>query len=546
MQSISMKQYEMFELSFDGPVLNDNWADVNISAFFTDGDATKTVNGFYAGGGKYKIRYLPENSGTVSWKVSGIAECEGSAFCAPASEGSHGIVRAEGTALKHSDGSWFFSFGTTVYGLAHQNEDITEQTFETLEKSPFNKVRMCVFPKHYDYNVNDPEYFPFEVREGQSYRYERGMTFNSEEFLLQKREYWDVNRPCINFWDSLEEKIIRLGKMGIQVDLILFHPYDRWGFSCLSQEENLIYLSYALKRLSAFPNIWWSLANEYDLCFYKSIDNWHEIEEYVASNDPFSHLLSNHNCFPAYDFSRPNITHCSLQKRIVSLVPQYMERYGKPVLYDECVYEGNLKQSWGSISGEEMMNRFWKVTTHGGYCTHGEVYLDDSLENTDNAVLWWAKGGKLTGSSPDRIAFLRTIIEEIGAPLTPYESGFSALMSLGLKNEYVRSNLPDSIRNLINLRLGMDPVERALQEEPEVVFAGHTSDNSHILIYNGTDRFGRIDISLPDTDKGACYKVEIIDAWNMTRSLYSSSESGDIEVKLPGREYIAVLCTKNK
>ena len=35
------------------------------------------------------------------------------------------------------------------------------QTLETLKNGPFNKIRMCIFPKHYLYNANDPAHFPF-------------------------------------------------------------------------------------------------------------------------------------------------------------------------------------------------------------------------------------------------------------------------------------------------------------------------------------------------------------------------------------------------
>ena len=33
---------------------------------------------------------------------------------------------------------------------------VQEQTLETLKKAPFNKIRMCVFPKDYAYNENEP------------------------------------------------------------------------------------------------------------------------------------------------------------------------------------------------------------------------------------------------------------------------------------------------------------------------------------------------------------------------------------------------------
>ena len=68
-------------------------------------------------------------------------------------------------------------------------------------------------------------------------------------------------------------------------------------------------------------------------------------------------------------------------------------------MVDECCYEGNIPWDWGNISGFELVHRFWTVCMQGGYCTHGETYLNEE------EVLWWSKGGKLVGESPgaDRI-----------------------------------------------------------------------------------------------------------------------------------------------
>jgi len=38
---------------------------------------------------------------------------------------------------------------------------LEEQTLKTLADSPFNKLRMCVFPKSFAYNANDPPNYPF-------------------------------------------------------------------------------------------------------------------------------------------------------------------------------------------------------------------------------------------------------------------------------------------------------------------------------------------------------------------------------------------------
>jgi hypothetical protein len=90
--------------------------------------------------------------------------------------------------------------------------------------------------------------------------------------------------------------------------------------------------------------------------------------------------------------------------------------YGKPVVNDEMHYEGNIIQNWGNITAEELVHRFWVTLTKGGYAGHGETY------SHPEDILWWAKGGKLHGQSPARIAFLRKLIEEdVKTGLTPFE-----------------------------------------------------------------------------------------------------------------------------
>ena len=61
------------------------------------------------------------------------------------------------------------------------------------------------------------------------------------------------------------------------------HPYDRWGFSQMTQEEDDLYWSYVLARFSAYRNVWWSLANEYDLMYCKTVDDW---ERYAVKRTP--------------------------------------------------------------------------------------------------------------------------------------------------------------------------------------------------------------------------------------------------------------------
>lgn len=71
-------------------------------------------------------------------------------------------MKAYKTHFRYRDGTWFYPFETTVYALVHQQNELVDTTMETLAAAPFNKVRMCLFPKHYDFNHNEPEFFAFE------------------------------------------------------------------------------------------------------------------------------------------------------------------------------------------------------------------------------------------------------------------------------------------------------------------------------------------------------------------------------------------------
>jgi len=83
-----------------------------------------------------------------------------------------------------------------------------EQTLATLRKASFNKLRVCVFPKHYPWNKNEPPLYPFERDEAGAHDFTR---FN----------------PA--FFQHFEKRVGELCDMGIEADIIIFHPYDRWG-----------------------------------------------------------------------------------------------------------------------------------------------------------------------------------------------------------------------------------------------------------------------------------------------------------------------------
>ena len=77
--------------------------------------------------------------------------------------------------------------------------------------------------------------------------------------------HFDLTRFNPAHFRHLEWCVERLQALGIEADLIVMHPYDRWGFSCMTCEQDHLYWKYVLARFAAYRNIWWSLANEYDI-----------------------------------------------------------------------------------------------------------------------------------------------------------------------------------------------------------------------------------------------------------------------------------------
>lgn len=473
-----IERWSIFELVLQGPKEGNPFVDVVFGADLRIEHRVVSVDGFYDGDGTYRVRFMPDTLGTWSYITkSNVPELDGHTGtfdCCEPSESNHGPVQVHDTYhFAYADGTPYYQIGTTCYAWIHQGDRLEELTLETLREAPFNKLRMCVFPKHYAYNRNEPVYHPFE-------RDDSGRP--------------DPKRPNPAFFRHLEMRIRNLMGLGIEADLILFHPYDCWGYATMSAEEDEQYLHYLLARLAAFRNIWWSMANEYDLMASKSVADWDRLFRFVQMHDPYQHLRSIHNCRAFYDHAKPWVSHASIQRADLEQVRQWRELYHKPVVVDECQYEGNIPQRWGNISAQEMVRRFWEGMVQGGYVGHGETYLDGQ------DILWWSKGGRLHGQSPARIAFLRAIIAE-GPPV------------------------------------GWEPVDGIIESR----FPCVTKAGQHYLTYLGIHQPALLPVGLP---AGERFAVDIIDTWDMSRATLSAEISGRCKIRLPGKPFLAVRFRK--
>lgn len=491
----NIEKWEIFELSLQGPAKGNPFVGTELYAEFTNGDRTYRPEGFYDGGGVYKIRFMPDEEGAWTYETFSNKEeldgKKGEFTCVKPSGDNHGPVCVRNQYhFAYADGEPFYPFGTTIYEWPYQDDATRNATIESLKSSPFNKARFLAMPPYNNKYVEGPlklEVFPFE---GTS------------------KDDWDFSRFNPEFFRDLEKCIEQLRDIAVQADLILFRPYDdgKWGFDQMDQETNRRFVRYTMARFAAYRNIWWSLANENSFMESVTDEEWDELFRLVQEKDPYQHQRSIHNAGRIYNYTEPWVTHVSLQYynavRVPAVTPLLRDLIKKPVVHDEINYEGDIERRWGQLSGEEMTYRFWNAIIGGGYATHGESYQRST---------WISTGGKLTGDSPARIAFLKNIVEH-----GPEE--------------------------------GMEPIDQYY----ELNMAGKAGE--YYLIYFGKDEPMEWEFLLPRNEMkdGLRYKAEIIDTWNMTitpvkqvfetkrRDNYRFIDKNNRKIKMPGKPYMAL------
>jgi len=489
----TVERWGSTEITLSGPSTGNPFMEVDFSATFSQGARKLTVPGFYDGGGQYKVRFMPDALGVWEYETHSnrpeLRGRKGQLTATTPSAGNHGPVRVHNVRhFAYEDGTPFWQVGTTSYAWAHQTDALEQQTLKTLAGAPFNKLRMAIFPNHDD--KSEAPRFPF---------------------VGQPPKAWDFTRFNPEFFRHLEQRVGQLRDIGVEADLILFHPYDKgyWGFDRMPADVNERYLRYVVARLSAYRNVWWSMANEFDFLKEKSMPEWDSYFQIVQASDPYRHLRSIHNAFVFYNHTKPWVTHVSVQSGAIT---EDFERavllrdvYNKPVVYDEVKYEGDFPRRWGQLKPEEMVLRFWQGAIAGTYVGHSESYQDPG------GMMWLAKGGVFKGSSPPRLAFFRKILSA-----SPPE--------------------------------GLEPIDK---------WQGHPFAGKHAEYYLGYFGLGApkswpFVLFKTGLQDGMKFRAEVIDTWNMTvtpvdgtfeivkRDNYYFADKNGRSIALPGRPYMAL------
>ena len=175
----SVEQWGRFELTLYDPQAAaethfNPLFDVQFSARFQYQNRVLEPDGFYDGRenngqGIYRLRFVPDTLGVWRYETrSNRPALNGIVVeftCVEPGAGNHGPVGVQDIYhFAYADGTPYFQVGTTCYAWTHQDHALEVQTLQTLKSAPFNKLRMCVFPKYYAFNHNEPLHYPGRLR----------------------------------------------------------------------------------------------------------------------------------------------------------------------------------------------------------------------------------------------------------------------------------------------------------------------------------------------------------------------------------------------
>lgn len=465
-----VEKWGTFEVSLPATVKS-NPFDVELTATFKGPEGSVTVNGFYDGDNTFKVRFMPSAEGTYTYttksKVGALNGKKGSFVATAPSEGNHGPVHPFGTNFKYSDGGWYYPVGTTAYDWMHVRGDYPERTIKSMKAAGFNKMRCLVMLHNLKDDITEPTVYPFEANEDGS---------------------WDFSRFDPAYFQLVERRVKALQEIGVEAELVLFHPYDRWGFNRMPYEVNTRYLKYMTARLASFRNVWWSLANEFDGVRGIPRTDWDRFAQTLRDTDPYRHPVSIHGYTSTYyeNTFKDLYTHASIQDQApvedFGRAVIVKNIYHKPVVFDEVCYEGNMTSRWGCLSAQEELHRMWQGLMVGTYVTHAECYVTDGTEGMLHDYL--AVGGDFVGESWKRVNFIHEVLADLPKPLDLADTSW----------------------------------------DPHVSSAG----DGYYMIYTGKNISPEWRFNLPVKNRtgshtlreGTKFKVEIIDTWNMTIEEY--------------------------
>ena len=382
--------YSVLEIGFVGPTLGPKDAparDIELSVRFRheSGEPSITVHGFWDGDGKggaagdaFKVRFCPTKPG--KWRLAEVRSGD------PKLKGQHQGDWVTAVASKRpgfwmpdpetpgsrwyrrSDGSHPYIFGNTHYTFLSGRTDrgpngSTIEADVRANARYFKKLRFSLFGDRYVHPTEKP------------FRDDAGRPTDDGDFSHRPNPAWFHQRADVAVRAAFETDLI--------ADLILNGPDTRDSRSVLeaakNKGDNTPFLRYVAARYGSYPNVWFCLANEWDIK-----DPKYTPEQIAAAGTALRKLLPYPTPISVHgrpaDWTRslntqpPWHDHVILQGKIRTLDPsadfiaRNVARGGNcPVVNDELGYEGRGDR----FSRDDVIEGHLGAFLGGGYGTTG-------------------------------------------------------------------------------------------------------------------------------------------------------------------------------
>jgi hypothetical protein len=389
-QAAVVPRWSVYEVALTASRSYSNpYTDASVVATFRGpGGEQVTEPGFWDGGSTFRVRFTPTAEGSWSYTTRsqdpGLNGRGGTIRVTAPRPGEHGFVRRDPRypySFVYDDGTHYFLMGTTYYDILANAMagDEWKRSIDGVRAHGIDKVRMHILSAKTDRRISYPK--------------TSALRGDGEVLNLAQ-------------WRKLDEVVAYMNDRGVVADLIIY------GTPSDSQKRNDRLVSYILARYAAYPNVAWTLTNEWNYT-KEPRPFWTRMGEMVRREDPWSlrqgapRMLSIHQQtridFQFFDQSWPshaiiqygarNGQHVQVDEWTDEKANQARYRNGDewgnagivynlghsmPVVNDEFGYAGEPEdRSAGDVplTREKHRQILWGIYTAGGYGSTGDKYF---------------------------------------------------------------------------------------------------------------------------------------------------------------------------
>ncbi len=376
-------------LESDGEI-HDPYLGSKLAVTFTRPDGSLvTVDGFYDGGRTFKARAHCDALGQWSWKsASDQAGLDGKS-------GSFQVVASPlpGKLRRHpqdpqqfayDDGRWFLHIGDTGYRYVAPTEPRWQAYFDQAVELGVTKIRVWFCQGRHD--VQD---------------------------LLTK----DRRGLNLSYWQEIDRRLLHaLGRAPhVQMQLVAYGEdgpeLNRYG---AGDPAARLIAAYAQARLSALPNVQWTISNDMLMLSEGQPQRAYEVPAAVidrigrdmAAREPWGTLLTNHQrrrsgyAFVDSPWS-DIITLHDLDQVAGEVILKYRPQAERPVVLDEDRYECYRPPTHPRYFFRRLM---WASLLSGGHATYGGLRTYEPYDGKQQGVQGYQdarRAGALKGGADD-------------------------------------------------------------------------------------------------------------------------------------------------